>query len=121
MTERTHSRKPVAVVTGASQGLGRALAEGLAHRGWALVVDARRPDRLDLPRSVARAPLGVADARRPTRLGEPFAYGREAASLRRHRTAGDPRPPLLHGTADASTTRPVCTITWASQAAVVAR
>ena len=37
----------VAVITGASQGLGRALAEALAHRGWALVVDARRPDRLD--------------------------------------------------------------------------
>jgi NAD(P)-dependent dehydrogenase (short-subunit alcohol dehydrogenase family) len=39
--------KPVAVVTGASQGLGLALAHALAREGWALVVDARRPDRLD--------------------------------------------------------------------------
>ena len=39
-------RRPVAVITGASQGLGLALAEELAHRGWALVVDARRADRL---------------------------------------------------------------------------
>ena len=39
-------RRPVAVVTGASQGLGLALAEALAHRGWSLVVDARRADRL---------------------------------------------------------------------------
>jgi NAD(P)-dependent dehydrogenase (short-subunit alcohol dehydrogenase family) len=37
----------VAVVTGASQGLGLALAETLAREGWALVVDARRRDRLD--------------------------------------------------------------------------
>jgi NAD(P)-dependent dehydrogenase (short-subunit alcohol dehydrogenase family) len=38
---------PVAVITGASQGLGRALAEHLAHAGWSLVIDARRADRLD--------------------------------------------------------------------------
>jgi NAD(P)-dependent dehydrogenase (short-subunit alcohol dehydrogenase family) len=37
----------VAVVTGASQGLGRAVAEALADRGWALVIDARRRERLD--------------------------------------------------------------------------
>jgi NAD(P)-dependent dehydrogenase (short-subunit alcohol dehydrogenase family) len=37
---------PVAVITGASQGLGRALAEHLARAGWSLVVDARRSDRL---------------------------------------------------------------------------
>jgi NAD(P)-dependent dehydrogenase (short-subunit alcohol dehydrogenase family) len=38
---------PVAVVTGASQGLGRALAEHLAREGWSLVIDARRRDRLE--------------------------------------------------------------------------
>ena len=37
----------VALITGASQGLGRALAEELAERGWTLVIDARRADRLD--------------------------------------------------------------------------
>jgi NAD(P)-dependent dehydrogenase (short-subunit alcohol dehydrogenase family) len=31
----------VAIVTGASRGLGRALAEGLAGNGWRLVIDAR--------------------------------------------------------------------------------
>ena len=38
--------RPVAVVTGASQGLGLSLAGALADDGWALVVDARHGDRL---------------------------------------------------------------------------
>lgn len=37
---------PVAIVTGASKGLGRALAEGLSARGWDLVLDARSPEPL---------------------------------------------------------------------------
>ena len=32
---------PTAIVTGASRGLGRAIVEGLASRGWSLVLDAR--------------------------------------------------------------------------------
>lgn len=34
---------PVVVITGASKGLGEALARGLAERGWDLVLDARDP------------------------------------------------------------------------------
>jgi NAD(P)-dependent dehydrogenase (short-subunit alcohol dehydrogenase family) len=37
----TFAHTPVAVITGASRGLGRVLAEGLAREGWHLVVDAR--------------------------------------------------------------------------------
>ncbi|MPZ80320.1 MAG: SDR family NAD(P)-dependent oxidoreductase [Actinophytocola sp.] len=37
---------PVAIITGASRGLGLALATGLAEAGWRLVVDARDADAL---------------------------------------------------------------------------
>ena len=37
---------PLALITGASAGLGRELARALADRGWSLVVDARTPGPL---------------------------------------------------------------------------
>jgi NAD(P)-dependent dehydrogenase (short-subunit alcohol dehydrogenase family) len=40
------STRPVALITGASAGLGLALAHGLADRGWALIIDARGADAL---------------------------------------------------------------------------
>ena len=43
------SSAPVAVLTGSSRGLGRALGASLAERGWHLIIDARDP-----------GPLGVA-------------------------------------------------------------
>jgi NAD(P)-dependent dehydrogenase (short-subunit alcohol dehydrogenase family) len=46
---------PIAIVTGASRGLGLALARGLAVRGWRLVIDARGTDALER----ARADLAV--------------------------------------------------------------
>ena len=64
----------VAIVTGASQGLGLALADALADRGWALVVDARRTDRLDAAVARPRAPAptsSASPATSPTRRTAP--------------------------------------------------
>ena len=54
----TQTSQPTALITGASKGLGRALARGLAARGWRLVLDARNSSALsavaaDLPSAIA--------------------------------------------------------------------
>jgi NAD(P)-dependent dehydrogenase (short-subunit alcohol dehydrogenase family) len=42
---------PTAIVTGASRGLGLALARALAERGWRLVIDARTESELEAARA----------------------------------------------------------------------
>src|SRR5512138_3479468 len=44
-------RNQVALITGASRGLGLALARALARDGWQLIVDARTPDALESARA----------------------------------------------------------------------
>ena len=71
---------PVALITGASAGFGRALAGALAQQGWQLVIDARNADRLataaaGLPDgSLVRAiPGDVADAAHRAELARVIA------------------------------------------------
>ena len=68
---------PTALITGASQGLGRALAAALSERGWRLVVDGRDPDRLAAavaalphPEAVTAIPGDVADPDHRAALAE---------------------------------------------------
>jgi NAD(P)-dependent dehydrogenase (short-subunit alcohol dehydrogenase family) len=66
---------PTAIVTGASRGLGLALARALAERGWRLIIDAREADRLDAAATelaqttdVVALPGDVADSRHRAEL-----------------------------------------------------
>jgi NAD(P)-dependent dehydrogenase (short-subunit alcohol dehydrogenase family) len=52
---------PVAIITGASRGLGRALATGLAGAGWQLVIDGRDADALAEVGATTAVPGDVTD------------------------------------------------------------
>jgi NAD(P)-dependent dehydrogenase (short-subunit alcohol dehydrogenase family) len=54
------AHEPVAVVTGASRGLGLALARALAVRGWRLAIDARGAEALERARAGLAAHTDVA-------------------------------------------------------------
>jgi NAD(P)-dependent dehydrogenase (short-subunit alcohol dehydrogenase family) len=56
MTNTTQNSRRLALLTGASRGLGRALAHGLADNGWVLILDARTVADLD----AAATELGAA-------------------------------------------------------------
>jgi len=60
MGEPHEPQRQVAIITGGSRGLGRALASELAGRGWALVLDARRAHELDAAAADLRALTDVA-------------------------------------------------------------
>jgi NAD(P)-dependent dehydrogenase (short-subunit alcohol dehydrogenase family) len=66
-----------AIVTGASRGLGLALAQGLAAEGWSLVIDARDADALRY--AALCLPAGSA----VTALPGDIAYPGHRAALRR--------------------------------------
>ena len=67
---------PIAIVTGASRGLGLVLARSLAEDGWTLIVDARGAEALETAQAdlaarggrVVAVPGDVADARHRTDL-----------------------------------------------------
>ncbi|MFI1741999.1 SDR family NAD(P)-dependent oxidoreductase [Streptomyces sioyaensis] len=75
---------PVAVITGASKGLGRALAGALARRGWDLVVDARSAGPLE----EAARELRGAGARVVALPGDVTAGGHRAALVAAARKLG---------------------------------
>ena len=96
-----------ALITGASQGLGRVLALELARRGWRLIIDARTPNALNALRAelvtitdaanIAAAPGEVNDAaHRAALIRTAEAFGGLNALINNASTLGPtPRPALL--------------------------
>jgi NAD(P)-dependent dehydrogenase (short-subunit alcohol dehydrogenase family) len=94
---------PTAIVTGASRGLGLALARGLAERGWGLVIDARGEEalaaaRAELARQTEVAALAgdVADERHRRTLVA-AAAGRVDALVNNASLLGPSPQPALAG------------------------
>ena len=57
---RSENTSPVAIVTGASRGFGRALTAALLDRGWTVVADARRAADLEATASELDSPRLIA-------------------------------------------------------------
>ncbi|MFD7615211.1 SDR family NAD(P)-dependent oxidoreductase [Streptomyces sp. NPDC059828] len=78
---------PVAIITGASKGLGRALAGSLAQRGWDLVLDARTESVLTETAEQVRRRFGTrvvalaGDVTRAGHRGDLVAAAQELGSL----------------------------------------
>src|SRR4051794_38703588 len=92
-----------ALITGASRGLGRALAAALNERGWRLVVDGRDADRLatavaGLPRPdlVTAIPGDVTDPDHRAHLADAIGPSLDLLVNNASDLGPSPLPPLAH-------------------------
>jgi NAD(P)-dependent dehydrogenase (short-subunit alcohol dehydrogenase family) len=87
------STQPVALVTGGSAGLGRALVTGLAEAGWTVITDARQGERLrDLPARVTALAGDITDAGHRDALADEVARRRRLDLLVHNASALGPSP-----------------------------
>ncbi|HMP62844.1 MAG TPA: SDR family NAD(P)-dependent oxidoreductase, partial [Phenylobacterium sp.] len=79
--------RPLALVTGASAGIGADFARHLAERGYDLALTARRADRLESLAGELPARFGAGALILPADLSRPDAAGEIAQAV-----LDDPRP-----------------------------
>jgi NAD(P)-dependent dehydrogenase (short-subunit alcohol dehydrogenase family) len=100
----TEQLSRTALITGASRGLGLALARGLAREGWALIIDARGADDLEAARAeladvtrVVAIPGDVTDEEHRRALAEAArdAGGLDALANNASILGPSPQPELL--------------------------
>jgi NAD(P)-dependent dehydrogenase (short-subunit alcohol dehydrogenase family)/catechol 2,3-dioxygenase-like lactoylglutathione lyase family enzyme len=110
MTYEQELQTPTALITGASRGLGEALAHALAAKGWALIIDARGADDLEAVRAalarqtrVVALPGDVTDPAHRSALAEAaHSLGGLDAVVNNASILGpSPLPPLLDYPLDA--------------------
>jgi NAD(P)-dependent dehydrogenase (short-subunit alcohol dehydrogenase family) len=104
MSKPSYPTHPVALITGASRGLGLALARSLASDGWRLILDARGASALEQARrelasrtEVIALPGDVADPQHRRALAEAAASlgGLEALVNNASLLGPSPQPELL--------------------------
>src|SRR4051794_20327309 len=107
MTGTTRSRKeknmPVAIVTGASKGFGRALTHALASLGWDLVVDARDANPLRENNSSPQVRIVPGDVTAPAHRAALVAAVPRLDLLVNNASALGPMSKLAHYPLDAFT------------------
>jgi short-subunit dehydrogenase len=87
--QMAEGRGKTALVTGASSGIGRAFAELLAQRGYAVVLTARRGDRLEALAAALREKYHVATYALVADLAQPNASAQIASDLASRKLAID--------------------------------
>ena len=92
MTEQSPQR--TALITGASRGLGLALARALADEGWTLIIDARGEEALESARAELSERTRV--SRHPRRRFGPRAQGSPGGGGARGRRPGRARQQREH-------------------------
>jgi short-subunit dehydrogenase len=85
MTASNRERPPTALITGASAGIGEALARGFAQRGCHVVLVARSADKLQVLAGRLAAEYGVKAWAVPCDLARPDGPAELAAAMKRAR------------------------------------